>query len=180
MVLSPYPQRYEAPWTLKDGTPVLLRLLKPEDEAMMAEFLHNLSMRTIYFRFFSILESMSHKEIIRYTQIDYDRDMAIVAVEQKSGKDRIIGEGRITYSPNLDACEFSIIIADPWQGKGLGKKLLKICIRIAKEKKAKFLRGNIMAGNERMIELCKGLGFSIDKHYWEGWEGIVRATMRLN
>ena len=166
MVLSPYPQQhYEAPWILKDGTPVILRPLKPEDEDMMADFLHNLSMRTIYFRFFSILELMSNKEIVRYTLIDYDRDMAIVAVEQKSGKDRIIGEGRITYCPKLDACEFFIVVADPWQGKGLGKKLLKICIRIANEKKAKFLRGNIIAGNKRMIGLCKGFGFSIDKHH---------------
>ncbi|HEX3034825.1 MAG TPA: GNAT family N-acetyltransferase [Thermodesulfobacteriota bacterium] len=180
MVLSPYPQRYEAPWILKDGTRVLLRPLKPEDEDMMKEFLRNLSMRTIQLRFFHTLKAMSHKEVVRYTWIDYDMDAAIVAVEQKSGKDHIIGEGRITYYPSLQTCEFSVIIADPWQGKGLGKKLLKMCIRIAKEKKAKFLWGDIMAGNERMIRLCRRLGFSIDLHRWEGWEGIVKATMKLN
>ncbi|HSE84101.1 MAG TPA: GNAT family N-acetyltransferase [Thermodesulfobacteriota bacterium] len=181
MVLSPYPkQNYEAPWVLKDGTPVILRPLKPEDEDMMTEFLHNLSMETLLLRFFHALKAMSHKEIVRYTRIDYGRDAAIIAVEQKSGKDHIIGEGRITYYPNLDTCEFSVVVADPWQGKGLGKKLLKACIRIAKEKRARLLWGDIMAENGRMIRLCKSLGFSIDFHLWKGWEGIVRATMRLN
>jgi acetyltransferase len=177
IVLSPYPQHYETSWILRDGTPVLLRPIKPEDEAMMIEFFNTLSMKSMYFRFFHILKPMSHKEIIRHTQIDYDRDMAIVAVEQKSGRGHIIGEGRLNYYPDLNACEFSVVVGDPWQGKGLGKKLLRMCISTAKEKGVKFLWGNILIGNERMIRLCKRLGFSID---WHHWEGAVKATMKLN
>ncbi|HEX3035362.1 MAG TPA: bifunctional acetate--CoA ligase family protein/GNAT family N-acetyltransferase [Thermodesulfobacteriota bacterium] len=177
MVLSPYPRRYETHWKLGDGTPVLLRPIKPEDENMMIELYNTFSMRTIQFRFFHALKSMTHEQIIRYTQIDYDRDMAIVAVEERSEGDRILGVGRTTYYPNLDASEFAVVVGDPWQGKGLGTKLLKVCINIAKEKGTRLLWGDIMAENERMIRLCKELGFKIT---WDYREGNARATMEFS
>jgi acetyltransferase len=176
MVISPYPHRYETHWKLKDGTPVLLRPIKPEDEGMMIELFNMLSTRTTLFWFFQILKSMPHEQIARYTQIDYDREMAIVAVHEEQGKKRIIGVGRITYYPNSDSCEFSIVVGDPWQGKGLGTKLLEMCISIAKEKGVRLLWGDIMAENKRMIRLCKELGFNIT---WQYREGIARAIMEL-
>jgi acetyltransferase len=177
MVMSPYPARYETHWKLKDGTSVLLRPIKPEDEGMMIELFNTFSKNTVLFRFFHLLKSMSHEQIVRYTQIDYDREMAIVAAEETQGKDRIIGVGRLTYYPNLETSEFSIVVGDPWQGKGLGKKLLEMCISIAKEKGGKVLWGDIMTENETMIRLCKELGFGI---IWNHKEGIARATMELN
>ncbi|MBI2487627.1 MAG: bifunctional acetate--CoA ligase family protein/GNAT family N-acetyltransferase [Deltaproteobacteria bacterium] len=177
MVMSPYPARYETHWKLKDGTSVLLRPIKPEDEGMMIELFNTFPTNTILFRFFHLLKSMSHEQIVRYTQIDYDREMAIVVVEKKSGKERILGVGRLTYYPNLETSEFSIVVGDPWQGKGLGKKLLEMCIRIAKEKGGKVLWGDIMTENEKMIRLCKELGFGIIRNHKEG---IARATMKLN
>lgn len=177
MAMSPYPDRYETHWKLKDGTSVLLRPIKPEDESMMIELFNTFSTNTILFRFFHPLKSMSHEQIVRYTLIDYDREMAIVAVEEIQGRDRIIGVGRLTYYPNLETSEFSIVVGDPWQGKGLGKKLLEVCISIAKEKDGKVLWGDIMADNEKMIRLCKKLGFKIA---WDYGEGIARAIMELS
>ncbi|HSE83193.1 MAG TPA: bifunctional acetate--CoA ligase family protein/GNAT family N-acetyltransferase, partial [Thermodesulfobacteriota bacterium] len=176
MVLSPYPHRYETRWKLDDGTAVLLRPIKPEDEGMMIELYHHCSTRTIMFRFFHALKTMTHEQIVRYTQIDYDRDMAIVAVEERPGGERILGVGRTTYYPNLDASEFAVVVGDPWQGKGLGTKLLQMCINIAKEKGTRLLWGEILAENERMIRLCKELGFKIT---WDYREGIARAAMEL-
>lgn len=176
MVLSPYPHRYETHWTLSDGTPVLLRPIKPEDEGMMRELFSTFSQRTILFRFFQVLKSMPHEQITRYTQIDYDREMAIVAVEEAPEKERILGVGRLIYCPNLEAFEFAVVVGDPWQGKGLGTRLLETCISIAREKGGKFLWGDIMAENERMIKLCKELGFQI---VWNYREGVARAVMEL-
>jgi len=177
MVMSPYPHRYESRWTLNDGTPVLLRPIKSEDEGMMKELFSTFSQKTILFRFFQILKSMSHEQITRYTQIDYDREMAIVAVEKMPENDRLLGVGRLTYCPNLETFEFAVVVGDPWQGKGLGTKLLEMCISIAREKGGKLLWGDIMAENERMIKLCKELGF---KMIWDYKEGIARAVMELN
>ena len=177
MVISPYPHRYETHWTLKDGTKVILRPIKPEDEGMMIELFKTFSDTTILFRFFHILKSMSHEQIARYTQIDYYREMAIVAVEERPEKDRILGVGRLTYYPNLESSEFSVVVGDPWQRKGLGAKLLQVCIGVAKEKGVRLLWGDIMAENERMIRLCKKLGFNVT---WQYGEGRARATMKLD
>ena len=176
MVISPYPHRYETHWTLKDGTNVILRPIKPEDEGMMIELFKTFSDTTILFRFFHILKSMSHEQIARYTQIDYDREMAMIAVEERPEKDRILGVGRLTYYPNLESSEFSVVVGDPWQRKGLGAKLLQVCICVAKEKGVRLLWGDIMAENERMIRLCKKLGFNVT---WQYGEGIARAEMGL-
>ncbi|MDA2920806.1 bifunctional acetate--CoA ligase family protein/GNAT family N-acetyltransferase [Desulfobacterota bacterium AH_259_B03_O07] len=177
MVICPYPHRYETHWKTKDEIPILFRPIKPEDEGMMLELFNTFSKRTIQFRFFELLKSMPHEQIVRYTQIDYDRDMAIVAVDEGSETERILGVGRLSYHPNLEASELSVVVGDHWQGKGLGKKLLLFCIEIAKEKGVSKLWGDIMAENEGMIRLCKKLGFKINRMYDEG---IAQATMDLN
>ena len=177
MVIAPYPHRYETHWKTKDGIPILLRPIKPEDEGMMLDLFNAFSERTILFRFFQVLKSMPHKQIVRYTQIDYDREMAIVAVESERNKARILGVGRLNYYPNLETSEFSVVVGDPWQRKGLGTKLLKLCIEIARERNVSQLWGDIMAENEGMIRLCKRLGFKIN---WHHEEGIARAYMDFN
>ncbi len=177
MVIAPYPHRYETHWKTKDGIPILLRPIKPEDEGMILDLFSSFSERTILFRFFQLLKSMPHKQIVRYTQIDYDRDMAIVAVTSEGDKERIVGVGRLNYYPNLETSEFSVVVGDPWQRKGLGTKLLKLCIKIAKERGVSQLWGDIMAENEGMIKLCKRLGFKIN---WHQEEGIARACMDFN
>ena len=177
MVLNAYHQQYDKSWILRDGTYVMLRNIEPEDEDMMIKFLSTLSLRTLLFRFFRILEPMTHKQMTRYCHIDHERCISIVAIEHRPEKNRIIGEGRLTLYPGLEACEFSIVVGDHWQGNGLGEKLLTMCIDAAKEKGVKFLWGNIMSGNESMIRLCKRFGFRLQQHHWEG---VVKATMELN
>ena len=174
LVIAPYPHRYETHWKGAGGIPIMFRPIKPEDETMLLDLFSSLSERTILFRFFQLLKSMPHKQIVRYTQIDYDRDMAIVAVTRDGRKERILGVGRLNYYPNLETSEFSVVVGDSWQRKGLGTKLLKLCIEIAKERGVSQLWGEIMAENEGMIRLCKRLGFKVD---WHHEEGIVRAYM---
>jgi acetyltransferase len=105
----------------------------------MIEFFNTLSMKSMYFLLFHILKPMSHKEIILHTQIDYDRNIVIVAVEQKSRKDHMIDEGKLNYYADLDSCELPVVVGDPWRGKGLGKKFLGRCTSLAKEEGVKFL-----------------------------------------
>jgi acetyltransferase len=174
MVIAPYPDRYEIHWKTREGIPILLRPIKPEDEGMMLDLFNAFSDRTILFRFFQLLKSMPHEQIVRYTQIDYDREMAIVAVGREHNQEQIFGVGRLNYYPNLETSEFSVVVGDPWQRKGLGTKLLELCIKIARERGASQLWGDIMAENEGMIRLCKSLGFKIN---WRHEEGIARAYM---
>jgi acetyltransferase len=174
LVIAPYPRRYETHWKGTGGIPILFRPIKPEDEGMLLDLFSSFSEKTILFRFFQLLKSMPHKQIVRYTQIDYDRDMAIVAVASEGDKERILGVGRLNYYPNLETSEFSVVVGDSWQRKGLGTKLLELCIEIANERGVSQLWGDIMAGNEGMIRLCKRLGFKID---WHHEEGIARAYM---
>ena len=176
MVITPYPHRYETHWKTMEGIPILLRPIKPEDEGMMLDLFNAFSERTMLFRFFQLLKSMPHEQIVRYTQIDYDREMAIVAVGSENSKERIFGVGRLNYYPNLETSEFSVVVGDPWQRKGLGTKLLSLCIEIAKERRVSQLWGDIMAENEGMIRLCKRLGFKID---WRNEEGIARAYINF-
>jgi acetyltransferase len=157
--ISPYPNQYESNWVMGDGTPVLLRPVRPEDEPLMKELLESLSGRSSYLRFFKTLRDFSHEWLAHITQIDYDRELAMVAITQPPFQERILGESRLVHELTGDAAEFAIIVGDRWQGKGLGRKLLELLIDIARERGIQRVKGFIMPENINMIKLCEKLGF---------------------
>ena len=120
LIISPYPNQYESDWLLKDGTPVLIRPMKPEDESLVADLLDNCSEQTIYFRYFRVIKNWPHEALIRFTQNDYDREIGIAAIGLPPGPTVMMGVGRLVMLPER-AAEFAVIVADPWQGKGLGE-----------------------------------------------------------
>jgi acetyltransferase len=175
LVIMPYPSKYVIPWRLKDGTEVTLRPIRPEDEPIELEFIRGLSTETSRFRFFQIIKDLPHEALVRFCNIDYDREMAFIA-ETREGERRIeIGVSRLILETNKKRGEFAVVIADKYQGKGLGIKLVDMLIEVAREKGVETIYGIIMAENVRMISLCEKLGFSIRR---EQDNVIVELTLK--
>ncbi len=163
LIIAPYPNQYERDWMMRDGTPVLLRPIKPEDEPLVSNFLGRCSEETIYFRYFRLIKKWTHEMLIRFTQNDYDREMGLMAIGQPPGPEIMLGVSRLVMEANRETAEFAVIIADPWQGKGLGPKLLEEVIAIARERGVKLLWGEVMATNQPMLDMVKRLGFSLTR-----------------
>jgi len=174
LVITPYPTRYVTPWKLANGTEVLLRPIRPEDEPMEAELLATVSPETLRGRFFENSVNITHEMLVRFTNIDYDREMAIVAELTKGKKKRIIGVGRLTGESDRGPGEFAVMVHDEFQGQGLGFKLTDFMIGIAQEKGLREITGYIDANNRRMLQVVEELGFVA-----EGTEGGV-TTVRLD
>lgn len=161
LVISPYPRKYETLWKLRDGRTVLLRPIKPEDEPMWLEMFQNFSERSIRYRFFEIIKDTPHEVRIRYCNIDYDREMAIVGELEEKGQRKIAGVVRLIIEPDMKAGEVAIIVADPWQGLGLATRMMDQIIEVAKDKKLEMVYGEVMKENFRAISLMKEMGFTV-------------------
>jgi acetyltransferase len=175
LVINPYPKKYETLWTLRDGRTVLLRPIKPEDESLWLEGFQNLSEQSIRYRFFHVIKDTPHEMRVRYCNIDYARELAIVAELTEDGRRRIIGVIRLITEPDKKSGEIAVIVADPWQGLGLGSKLLDYMIEIATEKKLNTIHGTMLPTNARMIKLMMEMGFNIQHQ-----PDLVKATLKLH
>jgi len=175
LVVMPYPTKYVMPYRLKDGTEVILRPIRPEDEQMEYEFIRGLSEESSRFRFFRIIKDLSHEDLVRFCNIDYYREMAIIAELREGDRRKEIGVSRLIIEPNKKRGEFALVIDDKYQGKGLGKKLLDMLITIAEEKGLESIYGIVLPENVRMVNLCKKLGATV-KH--EAEETIAEIKLR--
>jgi len=160
LVIAPYPSKYISNWKMKDNT-LHLRPIKPEDEARFNELFKSLSPETMRFRFFEIIKELSHETLTRYCNLDYDREIAIVAELPESK--RIIGASRLIIDPYGKTGEYAVLIGDQWQGFGLGVRLMNCLIEIAKEKHLEKIYGYVLADNYKMHKLCNRLGFKSEK-----------------
>jgi acetyltransferase len=162
LIISPYPTRYIQPWLCRDGRSVLLRPIRPEDEPLEHELIAGLSPESSRFRFFYIIKDISHETLSRFCNIDYNREIAIIAESNSSGKRRNVGVGRLVIQPGTKIGEFATLVADDFQGIGLGHKLTDILIGIAQEKGLTGLYGVILKDNAKMVGLARSLGFTIE------------------
>jgi acetyltransferase len=162
LIISPYPTRYIQPWLCRDGRSVLLRPIRPEDEPLEHELIAGLSPESSRFRFFYIIKDISHEMLSRFCNIDYNREIAIIAESNSSGKRRNVGVGRLVIQPGTKIGEFATLVADDFQGVGLGHKLTDILIGIAQEKGLTGLYGVILKDNAKMVGLARSLGFTIE------------------
>jgi len=175
LVVAPYPKKYISRWKLKDGTSVVLRPIKPEDEALVHDLFQSLSEETMRFRFFQLIRDVSHETLTRYCNIDYDREIAIVAEEKKDIR-KIIGVSRLILEPGRKRGEFAVVVGDQWQELGLGSKLVDYVVKISNDMRLKTIGGAILSRNLKMIRLCTKKGFKIEPID----EDTVRATMKLS
>ena len=159
LVISPYPNQYETRVKTKDGTELFIRPIKPEDAPLLVELFESLSSRTIYYRFFSPMKSMSHDMLVRFTQVDYDREMALVAIDNTQTDEKMLGVSRLMSDVDGITAEFAVMIADPWQGKGIGAALMERLMAIARERGIRTLTGLVLRENRTMLSLGRKLGF---------------------
>ena len=177
LVIAPYPTRHVTPWRLNDGTELILRPIRPEDEPLEYEMLSSCSEETIRSRYYQNIKNISHAMLVRSCHIDYDRDMTIVA-EMRTGKERrLVGIGSLTVDVNGGtAGEFAITVHDDFQKKGLASKLLDLLIGIAVEKGLTEFYGFLEPTNGRMTYLCEKLGMTRSRTP----DDLVRVSLSLN
>jgi len=175
LALRPYPEEYVASRKLKDGTQVVLRPIKPEDEPMWFELLGSCSRESIYQRFRYFFHWETHQVATRYCFIDYDREIAIVAELEEEGKRKLLGVGRLVADPDHESVEYAVLVGDAWQNKGLGSLLTDYCFEIARKWGLKRIVAQTTSDNPRMIEVFKKRGFEIKSDE----SGLVEVTKKL-
>ena len=175
LIITPYPTRYVQPWRCRDGRQVLLRPIRPEDEPLEHELIAGLSPESSRFRFFYIIKDITHDMLSRFCNIDYAREMAIIAEYTDSGKRREVGVGRLIVEPSEETGEFAVLVADDFQEAGLGQKLVDMLIGIAQEKGLKSMYGVVLKDNVRMLGLARSLGFTVSRLA----EDEVRVSLEL-
>jgi acetyltransferase len=163
LVISPYPDQYEEHTQTSTGVDIFVRPIRPEDAPLLIELFESLSPQSVYRRFFTPMKRLPHSMLARFTQIDYDRHIALVALPESEPAEKMLGVARAIIGRNLKEAEFSVVVSDPWQGKGIGATLLKRCITIAKERGIEKVMGTVLAENIQMLALGKKLGFKIKK-----------------
>jgi acetyltransferase len=157
--VHPYPRQWESHEVLKDGTKVLVRPVKPEDEALYPDFFSEVTQEDLRLRFFAPVRDFSHAFIARLTQIDYARAIALLAIEEETGK--MLGVVRLHADPNRETGEYAILLRSNLKGKGLGWMLMQRMITWARVEGLKKVKGQVLRENTTMLQMCARLGFSI-------------------
>jgi acetyltransferase len=163
LVISPYPDQYEEYVTTNTMADIFIRPIRPEDAPLLVGLFESLSPRSVYLRFFTPLKQLPHSMLARFTQIDYDRHIALVALAESGPDEKMLGVARVIFGRNLREAEFSVVVSDPWQGKGIGAALLRRCLRIARERGIEKVMGTVLAENTQMLALGRKLGLVIKK-----------------
>jgi acetyltransferase len=179
--IRPYPTRYVSDWTMKDGTRVTIRPIRPEDEPVMVHFHETLSDRSVYFRYFHMMnleQRVRHERLMRTCFIDYDREMAFVAERRdpETGAPEILGVSRMTKVHWANEAEVAVVVSDAWQGRGLGKELVSRLLLFGADEKLKRLTADILPENRSVMRVCEKLGFSL-RHLLD--EEVVKAEFKL-
>jgi acetyltransferase len=178
MAIHPYPVHLVEKWPMPDGITLTVRPIRPEDAQIEQAFVRGLSDESRYFRFMQAVHELTQEMLVRFTQIDYDREMALIAVvETDAGKELQVAVARYTAYPDRRSCEFAIVVADDWQGRGIGTHLMHSLMQVAKSRGIDLMEGEIIAGNTHMLGLMDRLGFKVHPNPED--EGVVDASRAL-
>lgn len=159
--MATYPQDLVRNRFLFDGTPVTIRPIRPEDSGIEQEFVRHLSEDSRYFRFIGTMRELPPKKLKYFTEIDYDRHMAFVAVIQRDGDEVEIGVARYVGNEQRDSCEFAVTVDDAWQGTGVAGLLMASLIDAARERGFRTMEGLVLKSNRKMLKFAKQLGFKV-------------------
>ncbi|MBV8041132.1 protein lysine acetyltransferase [Pluralibacter sp.] len=177
LAIRPYPQQFEEWVEMKNGDRCLFRPILPEDEPLLQQFIAQVTKEDLYYRYFSEINEFTHDDLANMTQIDYDREMAFVAVLSSAKGSEILGVTRAISDPdNIDA-EFAVLVRSDLKGLGLGRRLLEKLINYTREHGLLRLNGITMPNNKGMITLARKLGFKVDVQLEDG---IVGLTLTLS
>ncbi len=160
MAIHPYPTELVSLWQLPDGTDVVVRPIRPEDAEIEQAFVEDLSAESKYFRFMQSLDRLTPQMLARFTQIDYDREMALIAVvKEGSDEAKVLGVSRYVSNPDRHSCEFALVISDEWQQQGIGRELMRRLMSVARDRNIEVMEGEVLSNNTKMLSLCERLGF---------------------
>ncbi|RCJ26495.1 acetyl CoA synthetase subunit alpha [Nostoc sp. ATCC 43529] len=168
LAIRPYPTQYISKWTMKDGTAVTIRPIRPEDEPLMVQFHNTLSEQSVYFRYFHLIKLQSrvaHERLTRICFIDYDREIALVVEYQnpQTQTREILAVGRLSKIHGTNEAEFAIVVSDRCQCQGIGTELLKRLVQISQNEQLNRITADILADNYGMQKVCEKLGFRIER-----------------
>ncbi|SCZ59685.1 bifunctional acetate--CoA ligase family protein/GNAT family N-acetyltransferase [Thiohalomonas denitrificans] len=161
MAIYPYPVHLMIHWQTPDGLDVVIRPIRPEDAEIEQAFVRRLSERAKYFRFMQTLEELTPAMLARFTQIDYDREMALIAVLEEEKGEIQLGVCRYIINPDGISCEFAVVVADEWQHRGIGHRLMVQLMEAARERGLKRMEGEVLADNHEMLALVRSVGFTV-------------------
>lgn len=165
MAICPYPTPLESLWQMPDGTNVVIRPIRAEDADMLQDFVvRSMSEESRYYRFMDAMRELNPTMLSRFTQIDYDREMALVATLEESNTETLLGVARYTINADGKSCEFATAVADAWHGRGIGHKLLSMLIEVARDHGLARMEGEVLAANAGMQDLAASLGFQVIPH----------------
>ncbi|HTV55634.1 MAG TPA: bifunctional acetate--CoA ligase family protein/GNAT family N-acetyltransferase [Terriglobia bacterium] len=167
LAIRPYPTRYVTS-VAKDGLRLAIRPIRPEDEPLMVEFHRTLSQSTVYMRYFHMLsigQRVSHKRLTRICFIDYNREMALVAVQQdaSTGHPSIVGVGRLTKLQGVNEAEVALVVADSFHRRGIGTELLRRLIEVGRDERLDRITADILGENYAMQRVCEKLNFKLNR-----------------
>ncbi len=162
MAIHPYPSQLIEQVQLPDGRDFIIRPIRPEDAEMEQEFVRSLSEQTKYFRFMQAIKELTPEMLVRFTQIDYDREMALIGVIEHKASTIALGVARYMARPGGQACEFAIVVSDHWRNLGIGARLMRSLMQNARSRGFRIMDGEVLTANTRMLALVKSLGFRIE------------------
>jgi acetyltransferase len=177
MAIHPYPHELTQRYLTASGATVTIRPIRPEDAKMEKDFVARLSEKTKYFRYHQALQELTPEMLVRFTQIDYDKEMAFVAITDDPNLPDELGVGRYSVNPDGHSVEFAIVVADDCQRLGIGSKIMRTLMETAKNKGMLFFEAEVLKDNTPTLEMVKKLGFSIETI--SGKDDVVRAVKDL-
>jgi acetyltransferase len=163
MAIHPYPTHLIERVQLPDGTDLVIRPIRPEDAQMEQSFVRGLSEQTRYFRFMQAIKELTPEMLVRFTQIDYDREMALIGVVEQAEGDVQVGVARYMARPGREACEFAIVVSDAWRNRGIGARLMRALMQNARDRGFRTMDGEVLTANARMLALVQSLGFRVER-----------------
>jgi acetyltransferase len=177
LAIGPYPARYETWAETRTGYKLFIRPIKPEDAGLILEMFSNMSSQSVHQRFLRPVEALSQDTLIRFTQIDYDRELALVALDESGPRPVMVGVTRLVSDPDGQKAVWTLAVGDPWQDQGVGALLVEKAFAAARSRGIRCLWGNLLASNTRMIALHQKFGSQLRP---VGDGSIIRATHYLD
>lgn len=162
--IRPHQIQYIQEWKLRDGSPVMIRPIRPEDEPLLVQFHKELSQETVrqrYLKAFHYDELVTHERLSRICFNDYDKEIALVVEKTDGKKKEILGVGRVTKIGGTKDAKFALIVKDSWQNHGIGAQLMRLILEIAKNEKLEHIVAYLLEENHQMQTMCKKFGFTI-------------------
>ena len=169
-----YPCQWERTASTRDGVPFRIRPIRAADEKLDRDFIIRLSPESRYWRMMNAMREPSAELLYRFVHVDYDRDMAFAALVGDPPDEQIIGIARYAHGPTGPGCEFAVAVADAWQKRGVGTILMQNLLEYAHARGIREVHGEILADNQRMLELARWLGMKL--RYLPQGVGLIEAT----